>query len=190
MISILRPDATIKSHENKPDNQEKLITIMEITETGVSEDRIATLEKKVREMEALVKGLVQELLDLKSISMTMTRESEVRSRQELKRGPIVQGTGAPGLSGSFATPSISSEGSTVIRPKGSRQPDVPAAPAEPEMVRIMQNDGTMKMEPRSGSGMINSSGGYGRNKAGAAQKTKQAPMIYAADEEKSDSAKK
>jgi len=71
----------------------------------------------------------QELLDLKSISMTMTRESEVRSRQELKRGPIVQGTGAPGLSGSFATPSISSEGSTVIRPKGSRQPDIPAAPA-------------------------------------------------------------
>ena len=43
-------------------------------------------------MEALVKGLTQELLDLKSVAMKMSKQSEERSRQELKRGPIVAGT--------------------------------------------------------------------------------------------------
>ena len=59
--------------------------------SGGSEDRIAALEKKVREMEALVKGLTQELLDLKSIAMKLSKQTEERSRQELRRGPIVQG---------------------------------------------------------------------------------------------------
>ncbi len=47
-------------------------------------------------MEALVKGLTQELLDLKSVAMKMNKQSEERSRQELKRGhAVVQDAPAP-----------------------------------------------------------------------------------------------
>jgi len=139
-------------------------------------------------MEALVKGLTQELLDLKSVAMKMNKQSEERSRQELKRtGPIV--TGAPAPSPALAQ-SPSSTGSTVIRPKGARQPEAPAAPPQPEMDMIMQPDGTMKLEPRRGDkDYIVASAGYGKKK-GAANKGKQSDLIYATEETKSDPAKK
>jgi hypothetical protein len=162
--------------------------MMETSLSAATEDRIATLEKKVREMEALVKGLTQELLDLKSVAMKMNKQSEERSRQELKRtGPIV--TGAPAPSPALAQ-SPSSTGSTVIRPKGARQPEAPAAPPQPEMDMIMQPDGTMKLEPRRGDkDYIVASAGYGKKK-GAASKGKQSDLIYATEETKSDPAKK
>jgi hypothetical protein len=158
--------------------------MMETGTGAATEDRIAALEKKMREMEALVKGLTQELLDLKSVSMKMSKQTEERSRQELMRAPIIQQGSMP-----QAAPSITStSGSTVIRPKGARQPDVPAAPAEPVMDLIMQQDGTMKMEPRRGDkDYIVASAGYGRNKKGQSSKPKQADLIYAADEPKKDS---
>ncbi|MFA4823780.1 MAG: hypothetical protein WC593_01340 [Methanoregula sp.] len=187
----MQSDARIKFPGYEPDHQEKLITVMELSGTGGSEDRIASLEQKLTEMEALVKGLIAELLDLKALAMTMSREADEYNRQELKRGSIVQGNTSPVMS----TPSspfitTSSEGSTVIHSRGTHQPDVPVAPAEPEMVRIMQSDGTMKMEPRYGEAKhIDSSGGYGRNRKDTAASSKQAPLIYAAEKDKSDRAK-
>jgi hypothetical protein len=162
--------------------------MMETSLSAATEDRIAALEKKVREMEALVKGLTQELLDLKSVAMKMNKQSEERSRQELRRGPIVAGAPAQSAAPS-AAPSIS--GSTVIRPKGARQPEAPpAAPEEPAMDMIMQPDGTMKLEPRRGDkNYIVASAGYGKKK-GAANKGKQSDLIYATEETKSDPAKK
>jgi hypothetical protein len=190
---MAQSDAKIKYLEHELDQQEKLIKMMETSGTGVSEDRIASLEKKVRDMEALVKGLTQELLDLKSIAMKMSKQTEERSRQQLVRGPIVQGAAAPAQAGPASSPSVAapSGGSTVIRPKGARQPDVPAEPAEPAMDMIMQQDGTMKLEPRRGDkNYIVASAGYGRNKKGTSVKGKQSDLIYAAEEDKSDSAKK
>lgn len=185
---MVQPDATIKYLEHELDHQEKLIQMME--SPGASEDRIAALEKKVREMEALVKGLTQELLDLKSIAMKMSKQTEERSRQELKRGPIVQQGGAPSAAAPAAAPAYqSASGSTVIRPK-SRAGEAPAAPAEPAMDMIMQPDGTMKLEPRRGDkDYIVASAGYGRNKKGGSR-PKQGELIYATEEDKSDSGKK
>ena len=182
---MAQSDAKIKYLENELDEQERQISMME--SSGPSEERIATLEKKVREMEALVKGLTQELLDLKSIAMKMSKQTEERSRQELRRGPIVQGS-QPASSPSVAPqPTMSASGTTVIRPKGTR---ADAPPAEPEMDMIMQPDGTMKLEPRRGDkDYIVASAGYGRNKKGTAAKAKQSDLIYAAEESK-DPAKK
>jgi hypothetical protein len=187
---MAQSDAKIKYLEHELDQQEKLIKMMETSGTGVSEDRIASLEKKVRDMEALVKGLTQELLDLKSIAMKMSKQTEERSRQQLVRGPIVQGAAGPAQAAPSPSVAAPSGGSTVIRPKG-RQPDVPAEPAEPAMDMIMQQDGTMKLEPRRGDkNYIVASAGYGRNKKGTSVKGKQSDLIYAAEEDKSDSAKK
>jgi len=57
----------ISWHER--DYEEKLILMMEISGTGAAtEERIVAIEKKMRDLEALVKGLTQELLDLKSVA--------------------------------------------------------------------------------------------------------------------------
>lgn len=173
--------------------QEKLIKNMEISGTDIAEDRIAALEKKVPEMDALVKGLIAELLDIKSITRTMAREDEEYRREELKRGTIVQGTIYQVRADSSGSPPVTTtpDGNTVIRPRGMHQPAVPAAPAEPEMVRIMQSDGTMKLEPRYGEAKrIDSHIGYGGNWKGSSAENKQKPLIYATEDEKSDRAKK
>jgi hypothetical protein len=74
--------------------------------------------------------------------------------------------------------------------KGTRQAEA-AAPQEPAMDMIMQPDGTMKLEQRRGDkDYIVASAGYGRNKKGISVKAKQSDLIYAAEEDKSDSAKK
>jgi hypothetical protein len=156
---------------------------MEISGTGVSEDRITALEKRLREMDALVKGLIDELLDFKAIAMTMSHGNGKDSAQDVSAGLSAWNTASP----TIAAPA---ESSTVIRLSGAHQPNVPVAPAEPAMVRIMQADGTMKMEPRYGErSPIDSSAGYGRTRKGAAGRSTQNPLIYAAEEDKSDRAK-
>jgi hypothetical protein len=118
---------------------------MEISTTGEEEERIAVLEKRVRDMEALVRGLIAELMDLKTVTMAVSRQDGKRSGQELKQGMIVTG---PSVSPPDA---LSSDGSTMIKPITASQEDSLDTPAEPAMVRIMQADGTMKMEPRYGN---------------------------------------
>ena len=161
--------------------------MMENSGSGAAtEDRIAALEKKMREMEALVKGLTQEFLDLKSIAMKMSKQTDERSRQELRRAqPVVQDSPQ-----AADVASSSSGGSTVVMRKGARQPDVTATPPEPVMDMIMQQDGTMKLEPRRGEkDFIVARPGYGQKKGAA--KAKQGEVIYAAEkEDKSDPAKK
>jgi hypothetical protein len=166
---------------------------MENSGTDVSEDRIAALEKKLPEMEALVKGLIAELLDIRSVTRTISRQDEERRRQELMGGADVQGTISPALTAPIISSSgaANADGSTVIRPKGVQSPDCPVAPAEPVMVRIMQSDGTMKLEPRYGeTNHIDSTGGYGRTRKGASVNSRQNPLIYAAGNDKQGNAKK
>lgn len=146
----VQSDAHLNILGSKQDLQETLIRIMEISGTGGVEDRIDVLEKKVRQMDALVSGLLNELLDLKSVYTKMSQHLGEYRIEEPVEAPAAPAT-------------VASDGSTLVRPKVIR-PDAPAAPAEPEMVRIMQSDGTMKMEPRSGDpSMTGHSVGYGHD---------------------------
>jgi len=174
--------------EFERDCEEKLIPMMEISGTGAAtEERIVAIEKKLRDMEALVKGLTQELLDLKSVAMKMAKTTEEGRRAELKRAQ----PGAQGAQQQTVTPAVTpGSPSTVVMRKGTKPSDSPAATPEPAMDMIMQTDGTMKLEPRRGNKeYIVASAGYGRNKKGTA-KGKQNDLIYAAEENKKDPAKK
>jgi uncharacterized coiled-coil protein SlyX len=124
-------------------------------------DRVNELEKKVREMEALIKGLTNELLDLKSIVERMN------SRMEEKRPPVT----------------TRQAGRVSVSQRGE------AAPVnEGELVRIMQPDGTMKEERRKDSDYIIASP---RSAAALKNKGKGEPskgkgsgaLIYAVEEE-------
>ena len=64
---------------------------MEISETGGPDDRIAALEKKTEEMEALVKGLMAEMLDIKAIAMKRAQQGGEQNRQPQAREPTVAG---------------------------------------------------------------------------------------------------
>jgi hypothetical protein len=132
----------------RPKRQETLIRFMEISESGKQDDRVAVLEKKTEEMEALLKGLMAEMLDFKAIAMKLAQQNGEQSKQEPARGPVVHGT----IHAVPEKPSGTDSGEprTVIIQHSAAKPEAPATPPEPEMVRIMQSDGTMKMEVRRG----------------------------------------
>jgi hypothetical protein len=129
---------------------------MEITRNTAPEDRITTLEIRIRNLDALVRGLIEEVLDLKASAKTLSRLGSERSRQDLRQGTITPETEAQEPVSPVTAPAPDAR--TVIRPSAKSQPDVLT---EPAMVRIMQPDGTMKMEPRTGDRTIDSSHGQG-----------------------------
>jgi len=137
---------------------------MEIASTREEEERIAALEKRVRDMDALVRGLVAEMLDIKTVAMRLSREA---GEQHPEPG---EGLVAASPSAIPSVP-VSSDGSTIIRPKVRRQDGLPD-PAEPAMARIMQSDGTMKMEPRYGDEKtVDSSSGSGCTRKGTSARS-------------------
>lgn len=132
---------------------------VEIIREGDSEpvnnqDRLELLEKKVRDLEALVKGLMEELLDLKSITMKLAKASEERSRTDLK-------TSRTQVQGQSAAPSA------IVHPRKAEPRSGPRM-AEPEPVdkirMIMQPDGTLKEEKGRSDEYIIASASYGKNR--------------------------
>ncbi len=122
------------------------------------DERIAELEGKVKELEALTRGLTDEMLDLKSIVMKLNTRAE-------ERRVVVQPRAVP------ATAKKES-----------------AAPAEAEgasLEMIMQPDGTLKPERRTSSDYIIASGRYGQKnmRKGKEGEKEGAPLIYATEDD-------
>jgi hypothetical protein len=136
---------------------------MEISTTDISDARIRTLENKIRDTEPMVKGLIEETLDLKAVFVKMSRNTDESSREDRVRETIVRGPAGSAQTNLFFSPTVddSSNSSPEIQPGGAHLQDV-SVPAEPAMVMIMQADGTMKLEARRGDrNQTDSSGGYG-----------------------------
>jgi hypothetical protein len=140
---------------------------MEDTKTDISETRIRALENKIQGMEPLVKGLIEETVDLKSVFLASLKNAGEFNRQDRGRETIVWGSAHLTVEVPTKSPSMvsSSVGNTGIQAEGALQPEVPASPAESGMVMIMQADGTMKMESRCGDrNQTDSTAGYGPNR--------------------------
>lgn len=150
--------------------------IMDYSGPDDAEERITALEKKCREMEVQVSTLLSELLDLKSVSMKMTRDAAQYQNRALTQDCDLQDTASPEKtepSPAGAPPVITT---TVIRPKSEAVPEVPVAEEKPAMVRIMQSDGTFKMEVRRGDSTLrDSTGGWGDNRKSTSLKRKNSP---------------
>jgi hypothetical protein len=158
--------------KNIPDQKEKDMEIpkKESMPPATPEERISALERKVRDQDALIKGLTEELLDLKSIAMRLNKVNE-QQRTELKMTRPSGGTGT----------------ATVVVPARSAPRTPPPPPPEPEkMDMIMQPDGTLKLEKRkTSSDYIVASAAY--SKKGKQQSSgtgKKSDLIVAEDEEK------
>ncbi|MCP1663289.1 MAG: hypothetical protein D5R99_07830 [Methanocalculus sp. MSAO_Arc1] len=142
---------------------------------GVLDERITALEKKVRELEAMLKGLMDETLDLKSVTRKIVRNVEERDK---------------GAAGVPPSPPIEQEEVSEEDPKQRRRDPrsrqrvfsesepprsreqqqesrgaSPAPETEPpvdtaDMELIMQPDGTLKPEKRVRNDYIVASSGY------------------------------
>jgi hypothetical protein len=114
---------------------------MEISETLIDDDRLGSLEKQTKDMDAQLRELIVELLDLKKVTLALYPLAMETSDQE--PGPGIGGEGRSAL----PCGAVFAGDSTGIPLMGEIRQD---APAEPVMALIMQADGTMKMEPRYG----------------------------------------
>ncbi len=135
---MAQKDAIIRNLEHQLEEKEREIDMIResATNTGVQDDRFMALEKRVVEMEVLVKGLTEELLDLKSIVRKLVKE-EKRPVQRPQADP--------------------SDHILVRSPKPAAEPEErkpDPKEAEENTVMIMQPDGTLKPEPPLGEGVI------------------------------------
>ncbi len=144
------------------------------------DERVAALEKKMREMEAMVKGLTEELLDLKSVAMKLSKASEERSRAEMRMSkPAAPAASSP----------IILQKKSVSAPAMQRPAQAPVETAPEKMDMIMQPNGTLAPEKRKNSDYIIASAGFSKKKQSASGPGKKNDLIVAEDEE-TDSAHK
>jgi hypothetical protein len=180
-------DAMIDYLEHEFNEREKEIKNMMDGDKAqqVADERIRDLENKIREMEALMKGLTEELLDLKSIVMKIHTKEEER-RAVVPMPPRASAPPAP------------------VRPRSAVPPMQPQRQAQQSEVKdarelelIMQPDGTLKPERRSQSDYIVATprynatmGGKGKGKGKAEEEKKPQGALIEAIEEDPEKKKK
>jgi TolA-binding protein len=163
--------------------------------------KMKDLEMKVVEMESMIKGLTEELLDLKSVVRKLVRVQEEREvRERRPPTPVTIAKQAP----EPVAKQPPQEKPEAVVVKDKVEPDIVPVPVrtEPEeTVMIMQADGTLKPEQRHAEGMIIASNRPGFPQKNAArpssdkiiigkrevkgESSEKGPLIYAEDEEKS-----
>ncbi|MGB8308932.1 MAG: hypothetical protein WCE65_03755 [Methanoregula sp.] len=121
---------------------------MENSGNEISEERVAALEMKVNKMNALVEGLTEELLDLKALNRQMPNQIQDHNLHGIKNTHfVVQDSPVnDAVIADEAAPQQQNTSTVVVS-----RPRAEETQSEPEMVMIMQNDGTRKLEPRRGN---------------------------------------
>lgn len=142
---MAQKDAIIRNLEHTLEDKEREIELLKdaLTNTGAPDmEKVRGLEQKITEMQSLVKGLTEELLDLKTIVMKMQEE---RTPKAPKSPPVR----------SLVSPQKPTEKPEPARsPAPVRAVPKPAPLREEETELIMQADGTLKPEKKQSSGVI------------------------------------
>lgn len=142
------------------------------------EERIEMLEMKCRETDAQVRAVLAEMRDLRVILDRMGRQPAPGRNRVVAEEPDEPETGAGGREDG-ADPSqdpATEETTIVVRPRQSARQELPPETAGPTMVRIMQSDGTFRMEPRRGANaMVDSSGTWDVTKKSTSFKGRKKP---------------
>ncbi|WP_292516843.1 hypothetical protein [Methanoculleus sp.] len=163
---MAQKDARIRFLERELAEREKeMETMKEYDQLAVPEvreecpdaedERLHELDRRVRDLEALVKGLMAEVLDLKSVTMKLSRDADERRKvpvaaEERKTGVTLR---AEPRAGPEPRPARAAEPRSPMRPVEKQQPER-AAPNDADLELIMQNDGTLRPEPRRSSEYI------------------------------------
>ncbi len=153
---MAKKDARIRFLERELAEREREMETMTIPEqpmrSEVDDERLRDLERKVQDLEALVKGLTAEILDLKSVTMNLYRDMEGRRVKPAAPERKAAADAARAEPRIGAGPRVYAEPRVPERPVEARPPGS-AAPEE-NLDLIMQTDGTLKPEPRKPSEYI------------------------------------
>src|SRR5665647_432455 len=161
-------DAKIKYLEHELEEKERVLEQMrEVDRTPgpapiAEEARIGALERRVRELEAVVKGLTEEVLDLKALTLKLAKTAERHEGPSPTRAGPGRTVEPPSSSPTVLVRPRNAGKLTPLPPSPSRTQVVaepaPAIPAG-EMDLIMQPDGTIKPELRRKNEYIIASNG-------------------------------
>ncbi|HOI13590.1 MAG TPA: hypothetical protein PLG75_07015 [Methanoculleus sp.] len=157
---MAQKDARIRFLERELAEREKEVeTMKEYVQppaSGAGDERLRDLERKVRELEALVKGLTEEVLDIKSIAMKLSRDAEERRKK-----PVVAAEKKAETTLQAEPRAAEPRPVRAAEPRSSPRPaeKQPPAPEDADLELIMQNDGTLKPEQRRPSEYIVASTG-------------------------------
>lgn len=182
--NMAQKDVKIKFLERElKEREHEMVTLKKVDKDGAPGDRIHEIELKIRELDAMVKGLTEEMLDQKALLENLSKMAEARVRPVQKPDPDLPRQKAP----------VPRE----VVMKAPRQP-VP----DENLDLIMQTDGTLKAEKRASSDYIVASSGYksgttaGQNRAPtngtpeAGSGAGRGPPIIYAEEERSKERKR
>jgi uncharacterized coiled-coil protein SlyX len=140
-------------------------------EGSSSEERIEHLERRIAGIEALVKGLTDEMLDMKAVVMKLKKDQ--------RPAPVIQAVTPPAPSRK-----------TVRQDEDSSQNDTPVLvqPPREKVTLKMQPDGTLAPVRDTGDDIIIASArdNRGRGKDGGGEKNR-SDLIIAEDIEQSES---
>jgi hypothetical protein len=174
-------DAKIRFLERElAEREQELQTMKEgeyVPVVETDDSRVRELEKKVNEVDALVKGLVNEVLDLKSIVMKLSRQTEERGRRIVETGERkaeVRKADPQRIEAVQKKELVAEPRRAGLKAAAAQEPPQEAGPGE-KMDLIMQTDGTLKPERRSSSTYIVASGNYNNRPMGG-KKGGSAPM--------------
>ncbi len=151
---------------------------MENIGKGSDEERIEVLEMKCKETDAQMRAVLAEMRDLRVILDRMGRLPEPGRNRVVAEEPEVPEAVADGREDK-ADPSQNTdpeETNVVVRPRQPAREEPPSEIAGPAMVRIMQSDGTFRMEVRRGEdAMVDSSGAWDVTKKSTSFKGRKKP---------------
>ena len=147
----------------------------------VNEERVIQIERDLKEIDGLIRGLTAEMLDLKACVQKLSKsmdEKPVRKTDDIKSKnyPTVE------------SPKVVAERKTAEKSLLSNSSKVEEE-EEPEEALIIQPDGTMKRETKFGDEMIvadNRGGRVGTNlkrRPGERDPIDRKPLIYADDDD-------
>lgn len=186
--NMAQKDAKIKFLERELEEREhEMVTLRKVETDGAPGDRIHEIEMKIRELDAMVKGLIEEMLDQKALLENLSKRAEARVR------PVQKPVQTPDQD----QPREKAPVPPQVVMKAPRQP-VP----DENLDLIMQTDGTLKAEKRASSDYIVASSGYksgttaGQNRAPtngtpeAGSGAGRGPPIIYAEEERSKGRKR
>ncbi|MBN2734904.1 MAG: hypothetical protein JXQ82_08635 [Methanomicrobiaceae archaeon] len=147
----------------------------------VSEERILAIERNLKEIDGLVRGLTAEMLDLKACIQKISKNSDEKisikrtEESKAKNYPVVE------------SPKIIAERKSAEKARSAAREE--PEPEAAEEVLIIQPDGTMKREVKVGDDMIvadhrgGRSMGNGMRRPGERDPIDRKPLIYADDDD-------
>jgi hypothetical protein len=131
------------------------------------EDRIERLERRVSELEALHKGLTDEMLDMKAVVMKLKKDQ--------RPAPVIQ---------AVTPPAPSRNKTSHIEDEGSREPTSASAPPQPPREKVtlkMQPDGTLAPVRDTGDDIIIASARDARSRGKDGGDRNRSELIIAED---------